>query len=122
MGFLEGLLWLTLNIYHEARSEPVIGQLAVAHVTLNRAAQNKQSLEEVVRAPYQFSWIQQKDSYLPLEAEAFLKSMRSAMYALCTEDFTRGATYYHHTSVQPYWTGEKVFVARYGSHLFYRDR
>ena len=39
MSFLEGLLWLTLNVYHEARSEPQIGQLAVAHVTLNRASQ-----------------------------------------------------------------------------------
>jgi len=50
MSFLEGLLWLTLNIYHEARSEPQIGQLAVAHVTLNRAAQKNKSVEEVVSA------------------------------------------------------------------------
>ena len=37
MTLLEGLLWLTLNVYHEARSEPLIGQMAVALVTLNRA-------------------------------------------------------------------------------------
>jgi len=122
MGFLEGLLWLTLNIYHEARSEPTIGQLAVAHVTLNRAIQKKQSLEQVVRAPYQFSWIRLKDSYLPLESDAFVNSMRSALYAMCTEDFTRGATYYHHQRITPPWAREKVFVARYGSHLFYRDK
>ena len=30
MTLLEGLLWLTLNVYHEARSEPQIGQIAIA--------------------------------------------------------------------------------------------
>ena len=29
LSFLEGLLWLTLNVYHEARGEPEVGQLAV---------------------------------------------------------------------------------------------
>lgn len=121
MGFLEGLLWLTLNIYHEARSEPQIGQLAVAHVTLNRAIKNKQSLEQVVRAPYQFSWILQKNSYLPTEPEAFLSCMRSAMYALSTDDFTQGATFYHRQDITPTWSNEKVYIAQFGTHKFYRD-
>ena len=55
LSFLEGLLWLTLNVYHEARGEPEVGQLAVAHVTLNRAMEERTSIAEVVRKPYQFS-------------------------------------------------------------------
>ena len=51
MTFLEGLLWLTLNVYHEARSEPEIGQVAVAHVTPNRAAKRALSIKKVVNQP-----------------------------------------------------------------------
>jgi len=121
MGFLEGLLWLTLNIYHEARGESQVGQLAVAHVTLNRAIKNKQNLEQVVRAPYQFSWIQQKNSYLPTDPDAFFSCMQSALQALTTEDFTDGATFYHRKDITPYWSGQKVYIAQFGTHKFYRD-
>ncbi|MDY0350518.1 MAG: cell wall hydrolase [Desulfobulbaceae bacterium] len=121
MGFLEGLFWLTLNIYHEARSEPPIGQLAVAHVTLNRAIQNNWNIEEVVREPYQFSWIFQKKNYVPTEADAFMECLQSAMYALTSEDFTGGATFYHRQDLQPEWSDDLVYVAQYGVHKFYRD-
>jgi spore germination cell wall hydrolase CwlJ-like protein len=56
MSFLEGLLWLTFNIYHESRGEPFKGQLAVAHVTLQRANGELKNVRSVVSKPYQFSW------------------------------------------------------------------
>jgi N-acetylmuramoyl-L-alanine amidase len=120
MGFLEGLLWLTLNVYHEARGEPKIGQLAVAHVTLNRAADRQQTLEQVINTPYQFSWTFQKKTYLPTDRDAFIDSMQTALYAMVTEDFTEGATYYHVQDIQPEWSDEVIYVGQYGSHLFYR--
>ena len=121
MSFLEGVLWLTLNIYHEARSEPQIGQLAVAHVTLNRAVQRHESVEEVVTAPFQFSWIFQKNSYMPTESGALLTCFESAMTALISPDFTNGATYYHRRDITPAWAQEKTYVAQYGVHKFYRN-
>jgi N-acetylmuramoyl-L-alanine amidase len=121
MSFLEGLLWLTLNIYHEARSEPQIGQLAVAHVTLNRASQKNKSVEEIVTAPYQFSWTFQKNSYLPTEPGAFIDCLQTAMKAMTTTDFTKGATFYHRKDVQPKWAGDMTYVAQYGEHRFYRN-
>lgn len=120
MGFMEGLLWLTLNIYHEARSEPEIGKLAVAHVTLNRAKGEQKSIEAVVTAPYQFSWTFQKKSYIPAEAGSLESSMGVALKALTSRDFTRGATFYHRTDVSPKWAAQKDFTAQYGSHKFYR--
>ena len=120
MGFLESLLWLTLNVYHEARGEPEIGQLAVAHVTLNRAVIEQKSLAEVIFAPKQFSWTFQKASYIPLELNPLQESLRIAMKAMVTQDFTNGATFYHHVRVDPKWTASKIFVARYGAHKFYR--
>lgn len=121
MSFLEGLLWLTLNVYHEARSEPEIGQMAVAHVTLNRAIEERKSVGEIVTAPYQFSWTFQKRSYFPTEYQALQQSARIALKALTTPDFTKGATFYHHTAVNPHWAGDMTFVAQYGSHKFYRN-
>jgi N-acetylmuramoyl-L-alanine amidase len=121
MSFLEGLLWLTLNIYHEARSESQIGQLAVAHVTLNRASQNNQTVEQVVTAPKQFSWTFLQQSYVPKEPDAFVNCMKTAIKAMTTTDFTKGATFYHRTDVRPKWAAAKTYVAQYGEHLFYRN-
>ena len=121
MSFLEGLLWLTLNVYHEARSEPQIGQLAVAHVTLNRAAQKQKSVEQVVTAPRQFSWTFQKQSYLPTEPDAFIDCLQTSIKAMTTSDFTGGATSYHRNDVNPKWAGNMKYVAQYGVHKFYRN-
>jgi N-acetylmuramoyl-L-alanine amidase len=62
MTIFEGLLWLTLNVYHEARSEPQIAQMAVALVTLNRASDQQRHISTVVQQPHQFSWTGKKDS------------------------------------------------------------
>ena len=120
MGFMEGLLWLTLNIYHEARSEPELGKLAVAHVTLNRATEKQKSVEAVVTAPHQFSWTFQKKSFIPAEPASLEDSVRVALKAITSRDFTQGATFYHRTDVAPEWAATKSLVAQYGSHKFYR--
>ena len=121
MSFLEGLLWLTLNVYHEARSEPRIGQLAVAHVTLNRATEKNKSVEEIVTAPRQFSWTFQINSYMPTEPNAFVDCLQTSMKAMLSSDFTGGATFYHRTDVHPAWADDMTYVAQYGRHKFYRN-
>jgi N-acetylmuramoyl-L-alanine amidase len=117
---LEGLLWLTLNIYHEARSEPQLGQIAIAHVTLNRAKKENLSIEDVVLQPHQFSWTLEKNSFFPKEPKAFLQCMESAMIALRDNDITKGATQFHQTGITPDWVSEYTFVEQIGSHKFYR--
>ena len=120
MALLEGLLWLTLNVYHEARSEPQVAQIAVALVTLNRAEEKHLQVKEVVQQPHQFSWTYRKDSYFPDDPKAFLNCIQSVYLALQTEDFTQGATHYHLQSVKPYWIAEYTFLDQYGSHKFYK--
>lgn len=122
VSFLEGLLWLTLNVYHEARGEKEIGQMAVAHVTLNRAMEDGKSIAAVVREPYQFSWTLLKKSYVPLELQPLQKSLNVALKAMTSRDFTGGATYFHRYDIRPDWAATKTFTARYGAHRFYRDR
>lgn len=120
MALLEGLLWLTLNVYHEARSEPQVAQIAVALVTLNRANEKNLQIKEVVQQPHQFSWTYRKDFYLPEDPKAFIKCLQSAYLALQTQDFTQGATHFHLDSVVPYWIAEYTFLDQYGSHKFYK--
>ena len=120
MTLLEGLLWLTLNVYHEARSDPQVGQMAVAYVTLNRAMQRQVPVKEVITQPYQFSWTFQKDSYIPDDPDAFFECMNSIYLALKTPDFTNGATHYHLDSITPNWVSDYTYVAQFGSHKFYR--
>ena len=120
MTLLEGLLWLTLNVYHEARSEPLVGQVAVAFVTLNRANEKHLPIKDVVKEPYQFSWTFQKDSYIPDDPRAFFECLKSVYIALQTSDFTNGATHYHHKTINPYWSAHFTYLNQYGSHKFYK--
>lgn len=120
IGFVESLLWLSLNVYHESRGEPEIGQLAVAHVTLNRALEDQKSIADVIMAPKQFSWTFQKKTYVPLEINPLQESLRVALKAMTTPDFTKGSTFYHRVDVAPGWAIGKSYIGQYGSHKFYR--
>lgn len=120
MSILEGLLWLTLNVYHEARSEPQVGQVAIVHVTLNRAKERNLPIKAIVTQPYQFSWTFQKKSYIPDDTKAFLQCLQSVYVALQTADITNGATHYHLDSVNPYWTSQYTYIDQFGSHKFYK--
>ena len=67
------LLCLALNVYFEARSEPIAGKIAVAEVTLNRVASQDypNTICEVVLQENQngcsFSWWCDKKSDVPAE-------------------------------------------------------
>jgi N-acetylmuramoyl-L-alanine amidase len=121
MTIFEGLLWLTLNVYHEARSEPQIAQMAVALVTLNRASDQQQHISTVVRQPSQFSWTGQKASFLPDDPKAFMTCLESVYLALQSEDFTGGATHFHRDSVRPTWAEQYTYLNQIGSHKFYKQ-
>jgi len=120
MSLLDAILWITLNIYHEARSEPFLGQKAIAHVVYNRAENRDLSVEAVIREPLQFSWVHQKKDYWPDDWTAVHIALKAAAEAANEEDFTGGATYYHHESVSPAWVFDMEYLGTYGTHLFYK--
>jgi spore germination cell wall hydrolase CwlJ-like protein len=123
---------LALNVYHEARSEPETGQLAVAAVTLNRVRSEgyPDSVCEVVkqggeqRHRCQFSWWCDGKSDRPTEPEAWNNAKRISRLALLglTEDPTNEALYYHATYVQPRWSKKMERTARIDQHVFYRPK
>ncbi len=120
MDLFEAILWLTLNIYHEARSESVGGQKAVAHVVFNRVKNRNLSVKEVVQQPKQFSWIHLKKKYTPNEWGAFVECIKIVLEVIDEPDFTGGATHYHLGTVYPKWAPKMTYLGKYGSHLFYK--
>ncbi|GAB6053789.1 cell wall hydrolase [Magnetospira thiophila] len=122
---------LALNVYWEARSEPLEGQLAVAGVTLNRArsAEFPSTICGVVmqgvgkRNQCQFSWWCDGKSDEPTEENAWKLAKMVARYALHAndQDPSRGALFYHASYVQPEWVAKLKRVRQIGHHIFYRD-
>lgn len=112
----EALMCLALNIYHEARGEPLEGQIAVAAVTLNRVADPRwpDTVCEVVYQPYQFSWTINPPQVL--EPEAFALAQKIAQEA--TQDPSYG-THYHATHVRPSWSRKLALLGQIGDHRFY---
>ena len=114
------LVCLALNIYHESRADPLIGQLAVGLVTLNRAHHRKDKICEIVFKDHQFSWTLLPD-WAPRDKRAWERSIRIARQSFRVEDFTKGATHFHAHYVRPKWADSYTYVGQYGNHLFYRQ-
>lgn len=121
---------LALNIYWEARSEPLTGQVAVAAVTLNRVEDRRFPDEicnvvrqggEIRRHRCQFSWWCDGKKDDPLEAEAWRRANTLARLTAAgvIEDPTGGAMWYHADYVDPYWAEAKKQVTKIGRHIFY---
>lgn len=123
---------LALNIYHEARSESVAGQNAVAAVTLNRVASKSfpNSVCKVVkqggkrRNKCQFSWWCDNKSDKPQEQGAWERALELSRKALKGKipDPTNGALFYHAKYVKPRWSRTFKRTSRIGQHVFYKPR
>lgn len=128
------LTCLARNIYHEAGFEPFEGKVAVAQVTLNRAASG-QFPNDICAVVYQkgviydkvicqFSWYCEQPSKMrPINGAAYAESYAVAKKVLLENfrlDGLRQAMYYHADYVNPGWGKEKI--AKIGRHIFYSDR
>ena len=126
MPFIESIFWLALNLYHECRGEPLAGQIAVAHVVMNRAEKRGKSLREIVLQPYQFSWANGGARPKITEYEALCECFEAAVQALGErlegKSFSH-ADHYHEKSMSPSpsWTKDMAKVATVGNHIFYRS-
>ena len=125
------LTCLALNVYYEARSEPMAGQYAVAHVVLNRVANDSfpDDACKVVKQGYgkglgkcQFSWYCDGKSDKPKDEISWLAARVVAYNTLYGfhEDNTEGATHYHANYVRPWWRNYYDKTVTHGSHIFYK--
>ena len=131
------LICLSLNIYHEARSQSMIGQLAVGQTVLNRVRDSRfpnsvcevvkqgptyrMRLKMPVRHKCQFSWWcdGRSDRVTDNVAWATAKELGKELLSGNYMDLD-GITHYHAQSVAPAWAAQKTFIVRIDSHLFYR--
>jgi hypothetical protein len=123
---------LAKNIYHEAASEPFEGKVAVAQVTMNRAA-NAGFPNDICRVVYQknvvyskvicqFSWYCETSTKTrPIHQSAYRESYEVAKKVLLEGFRLAGLTealYYHATYVSPGWNRQQI--AKIGNHIFYK--
>lgn len=115
---------LAETIYREAYSESKIGQIAVAHVVLNRVHSQKfpTSICGVVYQKTgrvcQFSWVCQKRGKIKTDYINETKVIAHKVLAQKTEDPTKGALFFHNKTVRK----NKRIVTKtvIGNHIFYR--
>ena len=128
---------LALNIYHEARNQPLVGKLAVAQVTINRVNDDRfpNSVCAVVMQGFyynqspiknkcQFSWWCDGKSDKPKDKVSW-QQIQILAYDIHTGffngiDLVHGATHYHANYVKPYWINKKKKVRVIADHVFYK--
>jgi spore germination cell wall hydrolase CwlJ-like protein len=122
---------LTDVIYHEARSEPEAGQIAVAEVVLNRVSSGHyadticgvvyQGAERITGC--QFSFTCDGSMNLPIETAAWTRAERVAHDVILghKRNIVGTATHYHAEYVDPYWAAAYGRSVHIGKHIFYSD-
>jgi spore germination cell wall hydrolase CwlJ-like protein len=127
------------NIYHEARGEELAGQIAVAHVTLNRVRHesypnticevvydgryytNWKGNEMPIRYECQFTWWCDGRSDTAHDKEAWEESLKIAILVMARVELdpTNGAThYYNPEKASPSWRLKFPVTAYIGDHTF----
>ncbi len=121
---------LAQGIYYEARSEPRIGQLAVADVILNRVANSLypnticgvvfQGSERRTGCQFSFTCDGSMQARLNKRKWAASEELAGAILAGLRAPISRNATHYHANYVTPYWADTLTPTATIGTHKFYR--
>lgn len=121
---LSELTCLASNVYHEARGEPEVGQVAVAQVTINRVASGRypDSICETVHQRAQFSWT--RGRVQEPSGKAWWQSVHVATRALYggEPNPVGNATHFHAPSVSPRWAQAFHKIRTIGNHTFYEEK
>jgi len=136
-SFEDEIVCLAKNIYFEAKSEDMIGRIAVGNVTINRVKDSdfpntvcgvvweKRIHPNTKKWVAQFSWTWDGKNDDPSEADAWEESLTLASAMLAEGsldnfvDITDGADHYHALYVKPYWRNHMQVATTIGAHRFY---
>ena len=136
----EALMCMALNIYHEAKNQSMLGQIAVGQVVMNRVEDRRfpNTVCEVVKQAVtykgtdvpvlhkcHFSWYCDGKDDIPDDETGWATAQYvagSILYANKHRGITEGATHYHASYVRPKWTRDRGMnhIGRIGAHIFYR--
>lgn len=118
-------------VYFEARSEPLVGQIAIAEVILNRIADHRypdtacdvvfQNQQRKHRCQFSFACDGLPDR--PTNTAAWEKSLKVVALVMKGErsGVAKRATHYHASYVSPGWSERLSKLGQVGSHIFYRE-
>ncbi|MBL4740687.1 MAG: cell wall hydrolase [Sneathiella sp.] len=128
--FTKQELCLTQAVYFEARGEPLIGQVAIAEVVLNRVFDSKypnDACEVVFQNQHkknrcQFSFACDGKPDRPKDLAAWERALKIVALVMAGErsGVARSATHYHASYVSPYWRTHLRKVGEVGRHIFYK--
>lgn len=112
---------LARNVYHEARGEPLKGQIAVAQVTMNRvnSGEFQSNVCKTVYAHKQFSWTDKPKKIKDIKAWEASVAVATAVLTKSVHLPDFKALYFHTKQVKPYWNRNKRVLAVIGNHIFY---
>ena len=123
---------LAMAIYFEARSEPIIGQYAVAEVIVNRVADKRfpNTVCGVVKHDIgsakhdcQFSFYCDGKPEHMHNVRARRQARAIAMAVLDDPtNFTDGALYYHTDTIKTTWSDTLNPIVIIGNHIFFTDK
>jgi len=114
---------VALAVYHEARSEPIEGQIAVAQVIMNRVTDDRypDTPCDVVFQYKQFSFYWDGKSDTPFNETAWAEAERAAnlvMFDGLYLPVLEGIVHYHGDYVTPSWAQQMAVVYTVGRHVF----
>lgn len=118
---------IAIAVYHEARGEPLDGQLAVAEVIMNRAASGRYPTSwcEVVKQPWQFSFVNPRTGHMPgvnraSASWAYAEAITRIAVGNFADALPGDVLWYHADYVAPRWGRRLAKVEKIGAHIFYR--
>jgi len=131
--FDESLECMAQNIYHEARGEHLVAQIAIAKVVMNRVSARRfpgtvcAVIKQGGEWPHhacQFSWWcdGRTDATLDQRTMANIRALAREVLLGYHDDPTDGAMWYHAKTVEPDWREEFAEGPTIGNHAFYRPR
>merc|ERR1711916_127432 len=122
---------LSEAIYYEARSEAVLGQIAVAEVVMNRVGDHRypnsicevvfQGSERSTGCQFSFTCDGEMDRF-PARGRLWNRAQTVAAHVMMelNKPLTGAATHYHTDYVDPVWNKHLVHTKTIGTHIFYR--
>lgn len=118
---------IAIAVYHEARGEPLDGQLAVAEVIMNRAASGRYPASwcAVVKQPWQFSFVNPRTGRMPgvnksSASWAYAQAITRIAVGFAADALPGDVLWYHADYVAPSWGRRLAKVEKIGAHIFYR--
>jgi spore germination cell wall hydrolase CwlJ-like protein len=112
---IEAIFYLTLALYHEARSEPIKCQALVADVIINRSIYRNKTIKEIILQPHQFSFNKKAKMLDKKSKEIAFTIAVSKQYFIPTNNYQ----YYHTSNIKPKWSLSMIPKEKCGNHIFY---